>query len=205
MIDPRFVFLGALVSLSGSFVYIRDTWRGTTAPNRVTWSLWGLEPLLAFAVERQAHVGLASFMTLMIGVVPIVVVVVSFHDPQSVWRIGTFDIACGVISLMGLILWVFIDQPTIALVTFVAADAVAGLPTIRKSYLDPETESAWTFLSGAIFAAITLMTLSRYTVAGGLFPTSILIIDTTIWLLIVSRVGPRLRETRLTRGGMATP
>lgn len=202
MIDPRFVFLGALVLLSGTVVYVRDTWRGRTAPNRVTWILWGLEPLLGFAAERQEHVGLASVMTLALGLVPLVVVGASFHDPRSVWRIGRFDLACGTISLVGFVVWIVSNEPTVGLVSFVAADAVAAIPTLRKAFLEPATESAWTFLAGALSAAITLLTLRHYTTGGGLFPTSVLTMNTTIWLFVATRVGPR-RRARTRAGALA--
>ena len=192
MIDPRFVFLGSLFSLSGAAVYVRDTWRGVTAPNRVTWVLWGLEPLLAFAVERQEHVGLASVMTLVLGLVPIVVIAVSFHDPRSVWKIGRFDVVCGVMSAVGLAVWVATNEATVGLVSFVAADAVAALPTLRKSILEPHSETWWTFLTGAIFAGITLLTLSHFTTAGALFPTSVLTMNTIIWVLVATKAGPNL-------------
>lgn len=193
MIDPYFVYLGAAISLAGSYVYVRNTWRGVTAPNRVSWFLWALEPLLAYVVERQEHVGLASVMTLVLGVVPVLVLAVSFHDPQSVWRIGRFDVVCGVISVAGLAVWTVSGQETVALVAFVAADAVAALPTVRKAFLEPSTESPWAFLGSALFAAITLLTLRAYTTAGGLFPTSVLVLSTVIWILVISRVGTRVR------------
>ena len=81
VIDPRFVYLAAALSLVGAYGYIRDTLRGDTSPNRVTWSLWGVEGVLAFCVEIQQHVGLAALMTLMLGLVPCAVVVASFRNP----------------------------------------------------------------------------------------------------------------------------
>ncbi len=203
MIDPRFIYLGAAISLTGTVVYVRDTWRGTTAPNRVTWALWGLEPLLAFGVERQQHVGLASLMTLLLGLVPVVVLAVSFHDPLSVWRIGRFDVICGAISLVGLGVWTLSDEPTVALISFVAADAVAAVPTLRKAVLEPSTESWWTYVAGSLFAGITLLTLRVFTTAGALFPLSVLTMDTVIALLVVAQVGPRIRATWRRREGLS--
>jgi hypothetical protein len=193
VIDSRFVYLAALLSVVGAWSYIRDTLRGVTSPNRVTWSLWGVEGVLAFAVEIQQRVGLASLMTLMLGLVPCIVVFVSFRNPHSVWRIGTFDIFCGSISLAGIVFWAFVNQPTVALVSFVVADQVAALPTIRKSWLAPSTESPRVFFMGFLNCAITLFTLKSLTTAGALFPGAILVTDLVIGLLIVSRAGPRYR------------
>ena len=134
MIDPRFVYLAAALSLVGAYGYIRDTLRGDTAPNRVTWSLWGVEGVLAFFVEIQQHVGLAALMTLMLGLVPCAVVVASFRNPNGVWKLGAFDVVCAVISLSGLALWAIVQQPALALISFVAADQVAALPTLRRPW-----------------------------------------------------------------------
>jgi hypothetical protein len=193
VIDPRFVYLAAALSLVGAYGYIRDTLRGDTAPNRVTWSLWGVEGVLAFFVEIQQHVGLAALMTLMLGLVPCAVVVASFRNPNGVWKLGAFDVVCGAVSVGGLVFWAFVNQPTVALVSFVVADQMAALPTIRKSWLAPSTESPRLFFLGSTNCAITLLTLTKLTTAAGLFPGCILVADLIMGLLIVSNVGPRLR------------
>ncbi|NNN01519.1 MAG: hypothetical protein HKL86_06790 [Acidimicrobiaceae bacterium] len=193
MIDPRFVYLAAVLSIVGAYGYIRDTLRGTTSPNRVTWSLWGVEGILAFAIELQQRVGIASIMTLMLGLGPCVVVAASFHNPRAVWRIGAFDIFCGALSVLGMAFWAMVNEPTVALVSFVVADQLAALPTIRKSWKAPETESSRVFFMGFLNTAITLMTLHTITTAGALFPGVIMIADLMLALVIVTRAGPRFR------------
>jgi hypothetical protein len=203
MIDPRFVFLAAALSLFGGYGYIRDTLRGKTSPNRVTWGLWGLEGILGFVIEIQQHVGLASVMTLMLGFIPCVVVVASFKNPHSVWKIGRFDVFCGVISVAGLVFWALVNQPMIALLSFVAADQVAALPTVRKSWIAPSTESPRVFFMGFVNCTLTLLTLRHFTTAGVLFPGCVLVMDLLIGVLIVTRVGERVtnRSAALTAAG----
>ena len=57
MIDPRFAILGALIVLTGNAAYARDTVRGETQPNRVSWMLWALAPMIAFAAQVAQGVG----------------------------------------------------------------------------------------------------------------------------------------------------
>jgi hypothetical protein len=192
VIDPRFVFLAAFLSLVGAYGYVRDTLRGETSPNRVTWGLWGLEGILGFVVELQQRVGLAAVMTLMLGLVPCVVLAASFKNPHSVWKIGRFDVCCGAISVAGLVFWSVVHQPTVALLSFVAADQVAALPTVRKSWLAPSSESPRVFFMGFLNCGITLMTLRHFTTAGVLFPGCVLVMDLMIGLLIVTKAGQRL-------------
>jgi hypothetical protein len=198
VIDPRFVFLAIAVSMVGASGYIRDTLRGVTSPNRVTWGLWAVEGILAFLVEVQQHVGLPALMTLTFGLVPLIVVLASFRHSHLAWKIGKFDIFCGVVSVLGLVFWLFIGQATVALISFVAADQVAALPTLRKSWIAPSTETGRTFFLGSVNCAITLMALQHFTTAGALFPGCILVTDLIIGLLVVSKVGPRLRGDTFT-------
>lgn len=132
-------------------------------------------------------------MTLMLGLVPCVVVAASFRNPGSVWKIDTFDVVCGAISLAGLAFWAFVNEPTIALVSFVCADQIAALPTLRKSWLAPTTESPRVFIMGSLNCFITILTLNAFTTAGVLFPGCIAVTDFILALLIVTRVGPRVR------------
>jgi hypothetical protein len=197
VIAPQFIYLAVALSAFGAYGYVRDTLRGETSPNRVSWSLWGVEGVLGFGVEVQQHVGLASLMTLMLGLVPCAIVVASFRNPNAVWRIGLFDIVCGAIALAGLVFWAFAKEPTVALVSFVCADQVAGLPTLRKSWLAPSTESSRVFVMGCVNCIITVLTLKVITTAGALFPGCVAISDLLLSILIISRAGPRIRERSL--------
>jgi hypothetical protein len=193
VIDSRFVFVAIALSIWGSWSYIRDTLRGTTTPHRVTWGLWGLGGLLAFAVELEQGVGLSSVMTLSLGLVPCLVFLASLKNPAASWRIDAVDLACGVISLVGIAIWASVHQATLALVSFTVADAVAGLPTFRKSWKNPASETPRAFALGAINTFITILTLRHLTTAGALFPGMICVSDTILTVVLVLRVGPRWR------------
>ncbi len=194
MIDPRFVILAAVLSVVGSATYVRDTLRGTTSPHRVTWGLWALEGILAYLVEIQQHVGAASLMTLALGLMPLVIFVVSFKNPHAAWKIDVVDVVCGVVSLGGLVFWAVVNEPTVALVSFVVADFIAALPTYRKSWHSPESETPRTFVMGALYTGITLLTLRKFTTAGALFPGVIMMTDSILSVLILTRIGPRLAQ-----------
>jgi len=194
MLDPRFVYLAIALALFGAVRYVIDTWRGSTQPHRVTWTLWALEGILAYAVEIQAHVGLASLMTLVLGLIPCVVVAASFRNPQAVWKIDRIDVACGAVSLLGLLFWLLVNEPTVALLSFVTADFIAALPTYRKSWTNPESESGSPYIFGALNCAITLLTLHEVTTAGAAFPGIILFTDSVLSVFIVTKLGPRVRQ-----------
>src|SRR6185437_7951732 len=105
VISENWIYLGSAIGALGALVYLRDTLRGTTKPNRVTWLLWAVAPLLAAAVQFQDGVGLRSLPTFMVGFMPLLIFVASFHNTSSVWRVRRVDYACGAFSVLGTVVW----------------------------------------------------------------------------------------------------
>ncbi|HET7523855.1 MAG TPA: hypothetical protein VFJ79_06905 [Acidimicrobiales bacterium] len=192
MLDVHFVILGAVIGLGGMLFYVRDTIRGVTQPNRVTWFMWSLAPLIAFAAEIQAGVGLRSLMTFVIGFGPLLILAASFANRQAAWHIGPFDWLCGALSAAGLVTWLVTRHGTVAVVASIAADALAATPTLRKSWSAPGTESASAYVTAAVNALITVLTIDHFTTADAAFPVYILVIASVESVLVVARVGPRL-------------
>ena len=194
MIDVHFVFLGAVIGLAGTLLYARDTLRGLTQPNRVTWLMWTIAPMLALAVEIHQGVGLRALMTFVVGFGPLLVLLASFANRQSVWQLGPFDLACGLASAGGLLVWVVTQNDTVALVAFMAADGLAGLPTVVKSWKAPATESASAYTAGTVNAVLTLATVTEWNSATVAFPIQIVIFNLVEIVLISGRLGPRIRR-----------
>jgi hypothetical protein len=196
MINVHFVILGAACSLLGQAFYIRDTLRGATCPNRVTWLLWGAAPMLAFAAEVHEGVGLRSLMTFTVGFGPLLVVAASFVSRNAVWQITRIDWACGALSVAGTGLWLATRQGAVAIVASIAADALAGVPTLVKSWRAPDTESAGAYVGSLANAVLTLLTVTTVSLAVVAFPAYIAAITTVEVVLVGGRAGPRLRAGR---------
>lgn len=193
MIDGHFVILGALLSLAGSARYALQTVRGRTRPNRVTWFLWSTAPLIGFFAQLDGGVGLPAIMTLSVAVGPGIIFLASFVNPVSYWRIAPFDIACGLASVLALVVWLSLGDPSTAVVFAVLADLLAGVPTIRKGWSDPDSEHGAVFVLSAANAAITLFTIDRWDPATWAFPVYIAAIGASLFLIVQLRLGVRWR------------
>jgi hypothetical protein len=173
--------------------------RGTTKPNRVTWLLWALAPLLASAVEFRDGIGLRVLPTFMIGFMPLLVFIGSFHNPASVWQIRRLDYACGVISVAGTITWLCTQNGVVAIAAAIAADFVAGIPTMMKSWTHPETETVTSYIGAVINVAILLLTINHWTFEVAAFPAFILVIGLVQVVFVGGQPGPRLVRARARR------
>jgi hypothetical protein len=199
VINVNFVFLGAALGAVGTALYLRDTLRGTTQPNRVTWLLWAVAPLLAAAVEFNEGVGLRTLTTFMVGFMPVLVFIASFRSPGAVWRIRPLDYVCGALSVAGTMAWLLTRSGVVAIAAAIAADALAGLPTMLKSWSHPETETVWSYVGAVANAGILLLTVTHWTTDVVAFPLFIVCIASVQVVFVGLRPGPRLKGLRASR------
>src|SRR5258707_575357 len=105
MLNPNFVILGVLIGLFGGLSYLIDTLKGKVQPNKVSFLLWTLSPLIIFIAQVKQGVGIQSLMTLSFVLVPLSVFFASFLNKKANWKITKFDLFCGSFSVLGLLLW----------------------------------------------------------------------------------------------------
>ncbi|MBA4023550.1 MAG: hypothetical protein C0482_14410 [Gordonia sp.] len=187
MIDPRFVLIGAALSMVGSSWYAVLTVRGVVRPNRVSWFLWAAAPAIAFGAQVGDGVGLPAVTTLAVGLGPFVIFCASFANPSSYWRVSRFDLWCGVGAAVALLLWLVLDDPVLAVLTAVAADAIGGIPTVIKAWRRPDTERGFVYLFGTANGTLALLSLSAFDVAAVAFPLYLLLLGLTMCSIVSLR------------------
>lgn len=192
MIHQNFIIIGTLISAVGSVAYLVDTVKGKVRPNRVSFLLWSIAPFIAFAAQMDQGIGLESLMTFSTGFLPFTVFIATFVNKKSEWKVTTFDLVCGVLSMLGLILWMITSEGNIAIAFSIIADAFAAVPTLVKSYKYPDTEIAWPWLATSFGVVLTLLTLQGLTFANSGFILYIFLVNTVIFCLVRFRIGEKM-------------
>jgi len=193
VINPDWVFLSVALGLLGSLRYARATLRGQVRPNRVTWALWAAAPLIGFFAQLDTEVGRPALLTLSAGVGPLIVLAASLASRHGTAVVTRFDLACGAISVAALIVWVGLGQAALAVWFAVIADGAGAIPTLRKAWRDPDSESALFFALVGVAATITLLTITSWQPASWAFAGYMLAISIVLTATIVVRRGRRSR------------
>lgn len=182
MLHPNFVIVGAIIGFIGALSYIISTLKGQTKPNRISWFIWALAPMIAFAAELDKGVGLQSLMTFMVGFNPLLIFLASFVNKKS-------DI--------GIVIWLIIGEGNVAIFFAILADGLAAIPTLVKSYYFPETENYFGFLTAVISAGLTLLTIDNWNFAHYGFPLYIFLITIVLVVLIKFKLGKYISSRKL--------
>lgn len=192
MINENFVFLGALIFLFGSSGYIIETLQGKIKPNRISWAIWALAPLTAFAAQIAEKVDIhQSLLTFTVGAVPLAVLAASFINKNAYGKLGRLDLICGILAVLGIVLWQVTGTGLIAIFFAILADWLGAFPTLVKSFRYPETENWILYAANALSAIITILTIKVWDLATAVFPFYVLFMTVILTILIKTKIGKR--------------
>jgi len=165
--------------------YILDTIKGKTRPHIYTWSVSGLVTFVIFLLQITGGGGPGTWVTLTVSLLSLLIAALSFK--QADWDITILDTVFLISALISLALWLVIEQPTISMILLVSVGVFGFVPTIRKTWNRPHTETLSTYVINSLRHGLSFSALANYTLLTALFPAAWTMINAAIAVLIVLR------------------
>lgn len=135
--------IAGILALAGYVPYIYSTIHGSTRPNKASWIIWTLVGgLLAFSYIAEGEMSTA-WVPLSYFLGPLIVAILSFRYGYSEWT--KLDKICVVAAIISLIPWLLSKNASLTLIINLVIDGAGAIPTLVKSWHEPETEdfTAW--------------------------------------------------------------
>ncbi len=183
MIPDYFAVIGAIIASIGGFYYLYETVIGKAKPNRITWLLWGLFPMIIFVAQRTQGVEGLSWASFAAGFTPILILGASFINKQAYWRTEPRDYLLMAAAIVGIILWGITDNPNLAILFALVADLMAGMPTVIKSLHHPETESWVAYAISTFGFGLGVLSIQSVTFENYAFITYLFVMNAMLALL----------------------
>jgi len=178
------VFLWAIVSLSWIAVYLKDTIKGNTKPNRVSRLMWAIAPMIATGAALSDGAHRAALPIFMSWFGPFLIFLSSFANKKAYWKLEKMDYFCGISSALALVLWWVTKEPIIAVIFAILSDLLAAIPTLIKWWKRPETETVWAFVWGLFSASTSFFALKVFSFTEIGFPIYLVSIN----ILLISAI-----------------
>jgi hypothetical protein len=189
MIPEYFAYFCILFGIIGSYYYTKDTIYGKTRPNKVSWIFWTIAPFVGSYIGYKSGVSTPLLIsTFMAGFCPLLIVIASFFNKNSYWKITKFDILCGILSFIAIIIWITTKNAMLSLIFAIFADLFAGIPTIIKSWKHSETEIITPYSLGILNQIITFLIITNFSFENYAFPFYLILINLTIILGIKKNI-----------------
>ena len=199
MFDWRnIVGIGAgIFSLLGFVPYIVTILQGKTSPNRASWSIWASLGIVLAVSNYSAGAKETMWLLTAYAFCQITIAVLSLKYGEGGWN--TFDRTCLLGAFISIVLWQLFDSPLIAITISIAIDSLGALPTIKKSYLQPETEDLFSWLMFWVAGTLNICALSRWTVELAAQPIYLFSFNSIVVMLLSIPIFKSKRKNKCNR------
>lgn len=189
-------YLGPFLEMAASILYVMATARGRVKPNRVSFAMFSFASFVAFAIQLSDGYQASSLLTLAAASGPLAILVVSFFKIDAYWKLTKFDFVCGALSVGALLAWLALRNSKLGITLAISCDMLATLPTLRKSWLAPDSEAAWLWWLSALAGAITAASVNPFTFVAAIFAIYLVLANGSIAVVTQVRKQPTVRSAK---------
>jgi len=177
--------LAALLAVAGNIPYLLDVIKRRIQPHPYTWLVWSLVSGIIFFGQLVKGAGIGALPTFAAEVFTIIIFIFSLRNGfKNIIRRDTYFLT---LALVGIIPWLLTKDPTISVIIVVAIDLIAFMPTIRKTWVYPKTETPVLYSMNVLRHILALFSLQAYNIATTLHSILMIITNTLMTLIITNR------------------
>lgn len=164
------LIIGAFISAMSVLPYARGVLRGEVRPKLVSWFSWCLLALLLTGAGLSTGQMMSAVMSAVTVLTTGIILILGFKAGSK--NLDKLDIVSLVGAGIGMVIWLMLDNPELAIYVAVAVDIVAFVPTLVHGWVAPEEESLSAYALASIGSGLGLATIiiSGATISGLAYP-----------------------------------
>jgi len=177
-----FAAIAAILAIIGNIPYIIDILKGRVKPHSYTWFVWTVVSGIVFFGQLAKGAGIGALPTAAAGVFTIFIFLLSLKYGYR--KITKTDTLFLVLALAGIVPWILTTDPTVSVVVAVSIDVIAFIPTLRKTYLEPKTETPTLYGMNVVRHILALFSMQTYNLATTLHSIAMIATNSLMTILI---------------------
>jgi len=179
-------FLGAAAvacELASAIIYYHDIYRGNTKPHLYTMIIWSILAGIVFFGSLAAGAGAGAWGTGMSFLFCASLVPASFYwGTTDITKMDRIFLAA---ALFAVVPWLLTKDPLWSVVLAAGIDGLGMLPTLRKTWNAPSTESLPAWLLALTRSILQMLALSAYNVTTLIYLIEVLVADSALTGIIL--------------------
>jgi uncharacterized protein with PQ loop repeat len=175
--------IAGILGLLGCIPYLASIFKRKTRPNKASWIIWALVGgLLAFSYFEDGDKN-ALWLPLSYFLGPFFIAILSFRYGYSEW--SKLEIVCIIMAALSILPWLISANAVVTLLINVLIDSMAAVPTLIKSYREPESEDLTAWLIFLIAGTMELFAISTWDITS-IYPLYLFFLTGSVVLLILA-------------------
>lgn len=190
MTAELFGYLTSIFLLIGFVPYLQDMIKGKTKPERASWLIWNV--LGCIAVASQYANGATWSLVLPAFDTALGLIIFAFSIPYGTGGLTKRDIFCLILAGIGLFSWYLTNQPILSLLIIIGIDASAMYLTIMKTYEQPESETAFSWIMASLGGVTAALAVGSWSILLLIYPIYIVLANASVPLsAVLGRISRR--------------
>lgn len=181
----QYSYVAFLLAIIGYIPYIINTIKGTTRPHIYSWLVSSIMSMIIFGIQLSEQVGISMFVTLFITLICLVILVLGLKNGNR--DIKKVDSIFLILSLVTLIYWLFEQDNLVAAILTAIIPNLAFIPTIRKTWEHPYSETLFTYLTSIFRNSFLLLSFTHYSLPAIISPVVTIVVLAVFSLLVIGR------------------
>jgi hypothetical protein len=177
--------LTVVMVLVAYFPYFYDIFKRKTKPHIFSWFIWAVVTSIIYALQVSDGGGTGAWPTLGVAILSFAIFLLSFKKGHK--EIKKVDIVFLVLALATIPLWLVAKQPVLSIILLSTIDMLGFIPTIRKSWNLPHSETLFLYALTAIRHALAIVALNKYSIVTWLFPGTWVVANTAFVIILITR------------------
>ncbi len=177
--------ISSLLAIICFIPYLTDIFKKKTEPHAYSWLVWTVLQTVGVMAQLKEGAGYGAWALGVGAFFCFAIFILSLKYGTK--NITKFDGVCLIASLLTIGLYFAIDNPVFTIIAVALIDFVGFLPTFRKGFQEPFTETPSTFIMSALANLISILALQNYTVTTVLYIASLLLTNSSFAIMILTR------------------
>jgi hypothetical protein len=186
-----FAIIAVLLAIAGNVPYVIDILKGRVQPHAYTWFVWTVVSGIVFFGQLAKGAGIGALPTAASEIFTLVIFLLSLK--YGFKRITAPDTFFLLLALGGIVPWALTNDPTVSVIIAVGIDVTAFVPTLRKGWREPKTETPILYGMNAARHILALFSMQAYNVATTLHSIAMIVTNSLMTLLVL--FGYRKKES----------
>lgn len=167
--------IASIISIVSLIPYIKDIISKQTKPHIFTWFVWTLMTGIFFFAQLSDGAGIGALTSGITTILCIIILVLSFKQGDKM--IVKSDWLSFVLSLIALLAWALTKSPFYSVIFITISDIIAYIPTVRKSFKEPYSETLSTHLLSGVKHFINVFSLQNITFISSFYTICLIFIN----------------------------
>ena len=175
--------IAALLAVAGNVPYVRDILIGRVKPHPYTCLVGTIVSGTVFFGMLIKGAGIGALPIATAEVFTVIIFLLSLkYGFRGITKTDKIFLA---IALAGLLPWLFTSDPTLSIVVAVGIDLASLVPTFRKTWMQPTTETSALYGSNVLRHIFVLSSLQTYNIATTLHSLVMIVTNIAMTALIL--------------------